>query len=78
MNFGILPLVFVSEADSSSLAEGCEIEITGIKAALEAGSDLSLLDMRSGKRIALTYSLSKRQRAILLAGGMLNYTKTRA
>ncbi len=78
VNFGILPLTFVSEADYSGLAEGSEIEISGIKAALETRSGLLLLDRRSGKRVALTYSLSGRQRAILLAGGMLNYTKTRA
>ncbi len=75
VNFGILPLTFASEADYDALSAGSEIEIMGIKAALEAGSDLTLVDRTSGKRVALKYALSSRQRAILLAGGMLNYTK---
>ncbi len=75
MNFGILPLTFASEADYDALASGSEIEIAGIRAALEAGSDLTLVDRKSGRRVALKYALSNRQRAILLAGGMLNYTK---
>ena len=78
VNFGILPLIFASEADYDGIAAGGEIEIPGVRAALEAGSGVTLLDRRSGKRIALNYSLSSRQRSILLAGGMLNYTKTKA
>ena len=36
------------------------------------------MDKTANKRIPLKYSLSSRQREILLAGGMLNYTKLMA
>jgi aconitate hydratase len=78
INFGILPLTFANETDGDALGGGNEIEITGIKAALTAGSELSLFDRTTKKRIPLMYSLSTRQRDILLAGGMLNYTRTRS
>jgi aconitate hydratase len=78
INFGILPLTFANEADYDAISGGSEIEISGIKAALAAGSELSLSDRTAKKRIPLKYSLSTRQRDILLAGGMLNYTRTRS
>jgi aconitate hydratase len=75
INFGILPLTFANEADYDVLNAGNTLEIAGITAALKTGSRLSLIDSTSKKRIALNYSLSNRQREILLAGGMLNYTR---
>jgi len=78
INFGILPLTFANEADYELIGGGSEIEIAGIKQALAAGSDLSLVARTSKKRIPLTYALSGRQRDILLAGGLLNYTRMRA
>ena len=78
INFGILPLIFENEADYDLIGADDEIEIGGVKAALEKGADLSLTDATSGKTATLKYSLSRRQREILLAGGMLNYTKARS
>ena len=77
INFGILPLTFANEADYDVIGADDKIEIGGIKAALEEGADLSLTDATSGKKATLKYSLSMRQREILLAGGMLNYTRAR-
>lgn len=77
INFGILPLTFANEADYDAIGAQDRIEIRNIKDSLEKGSDLTLKDTTNGKSISLKYSLSSRQRDILLAGGMLNYTKTR-
>jgi aconitate hydratase len=76
INFGILPLTFLNETDYDFLNAGDEIELGGIKKALTAGADIILSDRTAQKQITLLYSLSRRQRDILLAGGMLNYTKT--
>ncbi|MBS1242946.1 MAG: putative Aconitate hydratase [Nitrospirae bacterium] len=78
INFGILPLTFANEPDYAVLGAGSDIEIAGILTALRTGSDLSLIDRTSKKRIQLKYSLSARQREILLAGGMLNFTRMKA
>ncbi len=77
INFGILPLTFANEADYDVIGANDKIEIGGIKAALEKGADLSLINASTGKTATLKYSLSTRQREILLAGGMLNYTRAR-
>ncbi len=78
INFGILPLTFGNEADYELFAAGASVEITGITSALKAGKELMLVDRTSGRKAAVKYSLSPRQRDILLAGGMLNYTKSHA
>ena len=52
-------------------------EIGNIKAALAKGADL-VLKTAGGKSVSLKYSLSARQRDILLAGGMLNYTRAQS
>jgi len=77
INFGILPLTFANEPDYDAIGANDAIEIGTIRAALEAGTDLILNDTTNGKRFPLRYALSARQRDILLAGGMLNYTRTR-
>ena len=78
INFGILPLTFASEADYDSVNSGDEVEIAEIKTALEKSAELTLKNNTAGKKFILKYTLSSRQRDILLAGGMLNYTKTRS
>jgi aconitate hydratase len=78
INFGILPLTFSRGEDYDKIGAGEEIEIAGIAAALTKGADLSLMDKTANLCIPLKYSLSSRQREILLAGGMLNYTKLMA
>jgi aconitate hydratase len=77
INFGILPLTFANEADYDSIVANDKVEIGGIKPALSEGTDL-VLKTSGGKNITLKYSLSARQRDILLAGGMLNYTRGRS
>jgi len=78
INFGILPLTFANEADYEAISPDAKIEINGIKAALEKGSGITLKDMTQGRSFSMNTSLSARQRNILLAGGMLNYTRAMA
>jgi aconitate hydratase len=75
INFGILPLTFTNEEDYNEIGANDTIEIGTIKATLEQGTGLELKDLTNGKSIPLKYTLSARQRDILLAGGMLNYTR---
>jgi aconitate hydratase len=58
--------------------EGDEISLPGVRDALLEGRPLTLINKTRNKEISLTYTLTKRQRSILLAGGLLNYTRAQA
>ncbi|MBR2929969.1 MAG: aconitate hydratase [Clostridia bacterium] len=75
INFGIVPMTLVNEADYDSLNEGDEIYVEGFKEAIRSGDKAYLVDKTNGTRAELALSFTERQRKILLAGGTLNYTK---
>lgn len=74
INAGILPLTFEDPQDYDLLEQGSKLVIEGIESGMETGA-LKLIDKTSGKSIPVCCSLTERQRAILMAGGLLNYTK---
>ena len=72
VNAGILPLSFKDPADYDALKQGDMLELSGVDAGLESGT----VYLTAGeRRIELCCAFSPRQRAILRAGGLLNYTK---
>ncbi len=78
INFGIAPITLKNEADYEKIAEGDEILIEGFKDAIASKNEATLVVKSSGDRIPLVLSFSERQREILLAGGTLNYTKSKS
>lgn len=76
INAGILPLTFENPADYDALQQGAQLRIDSIRAGMAAG-ELTLTDT-AGKSYPVVCSLTERQQAILLAGGLLNYTKEHA
>ena len=72
VNAGILPLTFKDPADYDALKQGDRLALCGIDAGLESGTAY----LQAGeRRMELSCAFSPRQRAILRAGGLLNYTK---
>ena len=77
INFGIVPLVLKNESDYDRISEGANIRIDDFNAAV-AGSDTAYLVVDGcEEKIPLSLNFTNRQREILLAGGMLNYTKNK-
>ncbi len=72
VNAGILPLTFENPADYELLTQGETVSIRGIRTGLKEGR---LTMIAGGNEIALRCEFSERQRAILLAGGLLPYTR---
>ena len=74
LNNSIVPLTFVDDTDYDKLDQGDEIELPDIRARLEKGQEIVLVNKSRGIEIPLKSELSDRQRAILLVGGLLKYT----
>ncbi len=77
VNFGIIPLEFVDKDDYQKFSLGDELRIDNVIEALKEGKDIIVKNMTTGEEIRLTYNLAPRQREILLAGGLLNWIKSR-
>lgn len=75
INAGILPLNFVNPDDYDKITQGDELNLEGIKTAIINSAPAVLKNTTTGEAYELKYDLSDRQKDIILAGGLLNYTK---
>ena len=75
INAGILPLNFKNEADYDKITQGDELSLEGIKTAIVNNQPAVLKNLTTGESYELKYDLTKRQKDIILAGGLLNYTR---
>ena len=73
INAGILPVTFENPEDYDKLNQDASLTICDIVKGMEAGK-LTVTD-ETGFAFNVVCNLTERQRAILLAGGLLNYTK---
>lgn len=74
INVGILPLTFEDPADYDKLTQGDELYLSDIFSGMDSGR-ITLTNETTGKKIQLCCSFTERQKAILKAGGLLQYTK---
>jgi aconitate hydratase len=74
LNFGIAPLTFRNPADYSELQPGDRLTCADWRAAAAEGKPVILKNWRTGAAVECICALSGRQRAILTAGGLLNFT----
>lgn len=75
VNAGIIPFTFANEADYDRISVNDELCLEGIRESIANGTDVTLKNLTTGKSYKLDYQLSERQRDILLAGGLLDYTR---
>ena len=76
INNGILPLTFQNEQDYDAIAQGDVLSLPGVRAAIAAGQEeLTLVNETRGTSCTVLLPLTGRQRGMVLAGGLLNYTR---
>ena len=73
INAGILPLTFADPGDYDALAQGGKLTLQNIQSGMAAGK-IKVTD-ETGRSFTALCDLSARQQAILMAGGLLNYTR---
>lgn len=77
INFGIIPLTFKTEADYDLIESGDELQIPDIRKAVANNQPIMVKNLTKNKDFQVNYELTKRQRNIILAGGMLSYIKNK-
>ena len=75
INAGILPLTFANEADYDRISMGDELCLPNVRERLQKDEALELVNRTTGDTIPVVAQFSARQTAILLAGGLLDYTR---
>lgn len=76
INAGILPLTFKNESDYDLISQGDELRLENVRADIESGkTELIVKNVTAGKDIPVICELSGRTKDIILAGGLLDYTR---
>ena len=75
VNSGILPMSFENEADYDTIDLYDELLIENAKEQLLAGDVIILKNVTKSLEYKLNITLSQRQKDMLLAGGLINYTR---
>jgi aconitate hydratase len=73
VNFGILPLVFINPRHYNRISQGDSFRISGLIETVRNGED-PVIETENGS-FELKLLATERQRKILLAGGLLNFTR---
>ncbi len=76
INTGIVPLVLDDPADYNMLEEGDELALPGLREALLEETPLTVENRTRGTRFTVTPAFTEREQANLLAGGLLNLTRS--
>ncbi|MBQ8356133.1 MAG: aconitate hydratase [Oscillospiraceae bacterium] len=74
INAGILPLTFADPRDYDAIEPDTQLYIYNIEEGMKQGK-LTVTDQIHGFHFTVNCDMTDRQRAIVMAGGLLNYTK---
>ena len=74
VNAGIVPLTFVNEADYDTIDQMDELEIPDVRE-LIGKDEITVRNKTKGTSFKVNCQVSERQRDIILAGGLLDYTR---
>ena len=75
INFGILPLTFVDDADYEAIVQGDDVLIPEVRRRLQERQELVLVDSTRDKQIRLRHALSDDDIEVVLAGGRLSWIR---
>ncbi len=77
VNFGVLPLRFKDRQDYEKVRSGDLIEIHDLHSLIMKSQEINALNRTQNSIYRLTYSLSERQKNIIMVGGIINWVKLR-
>ena len=75
INAGIVSFTFANPDDYDRIDKGDNLAVKGIRSTIENDGEAILVNETKGESYPLSFSFSGRQKDIILAGGLLNYTR---
>ncbi|MBO5733510.1 MAG: aconitate hydratase [Clostridia bacterium] len=75
INAGILPFTFAKEADYDKISQGDVLSCDNLIEAIKQGKNITITNKTTGEAIECVCELSSRAKDIILAGGLLDYTR---
>lgn len=78
INFGILPMTFADPEDYHKLEQNDILEINDITPSLREGVEIEVKNITRNTTFKVRSQMTPRQVEVMLAGGLLNYTRSNA
>ena len=78
INFGVLPLIFKEPEEFLKIKQGDHLRIDNLRKGLQEEDFLKIENVTQQRVFEVSHGLNSRERKILLAGGLLNYTSLSA
>ncbi len=75
INAGILPFTFVNEADYDKISQGDTLVCENLIESIKKGENIVVKNVTTGAHIECACDLSERAKDIIMAGGLLDYTR---
>jgi len=73
INFGILPMTFITDDELEQIQPGDQLVIEGVKRSLKNGRTLRVLNTTQGSTFKVRIDLNPREKDVVMAGGLLEF-----
>jgi aconitate hydratase len=77
INFAVLPVEFENPADYEKISPDDEFEVKNLNGAIKSADSIVVKNKTGGFEFKCSLKLSERDREIIFAGGLLNFTKSK-
>ncbi len=77
INAGILPFTFLNEDDYEKISQGDELVCDGLLESIKNGKNIIVTNKTTKEKIECVCDLSERAKDIIIAGGLLDYTRVK-
>ena len=78
VNFGLLPMIFENPADYDKIDLGDKLKIENLRKSIQSGKIIEIKNLTKNSKFTVKHDMTEREVNIMLAGGLLNYTKEHA
>ncbi len=78
VNFGLLPLIFVNPSDYDKISLGDKLKLENLRETIKNSKSVKIKNVTKNIEFTVKHDMTPREVDIMLAGGLLNFTKEHA